>query len=344
MSAHIAINARYTHRRFTGVERYATELSSRLSQISREIKPSHPLNPIAGHLWEQLILPSHLQSNEVLWSPANTSAWTIRRQAVTIHDASPLDHPEWFNQSFGAWTRLSWRILAKTAHTILTVSNFSRERLKEHLGIPDSKLHVVYDGVGKPFRPQSQNLITKIREKYSLKKPYFLFVGTQEPRKNLKTVFQAWEMYLSSNTDCALVIAGKKGTVFSTKGVGNVLNLTYVQFLDYVPDDDLPALYSDAFAVLVPSLYEGFGLTALEAMACGTPVIASNTTSFPEVIGDVALPVNPTSAKEIANAMQQISDDRALANTLSERGIKHASQFTWDESASKIQSLLKSLS
>lgn len=343
MPTHIAINARYIHRRFTGVERYARELSSRLGQISREIMPSRPLPSTAGHLWEQVVLPTQLQADEVLWSPANTSAWTVRRQAVTIHDASPFDHPEWFKSSFGAWTRLSWRILSKTARSILTVSNFSRERLMVHLGIPDSKLHVVYDGVGKPFKLQPQKVITEIREKYGLKKPYFLFVGTQEPRKNLKTLFKAWEIFLLSNTDYALVIAGKKGTVFSTKGAGKVLNLTYVQFLDYVPDDDLPGLYSGAFTTLVPSFYEGFGLTALEAMACGTPVIASNTTSFPEVIKDVALPINPASAKEIANAMLQISDDRALANTLSERGIEHATQFTWDESARKIQSLLECL-
>jgi glycosyltransferase involved in cell wall biosynthesis len=223
------------------------------------------------------------------------------------------------------------------------VSNFSRERLKEHLKIPDSKIHVIYDGVGNPFKPQTQKVVAGIKEKYNLKKPYFLFVGTQEPRKNLKTLFQAWETFLLSNTDFALVIAGKKGTVFSTKGAGKVLNLTYVQFLDYVPDEDLPALYSGAFATLVPSLYEGFGLTALEAMACGTPVIASNTTAFPEVIGDVALPVNPANAREIATAMQQISHDIEMAHTLSERGIEHTTQFTWDESACKIQSLLESL-
>jgi glycosyltransferase involved in cell wall biosynthesis len=339
----MVINGRFLSRRTTGVERYGMEITKRFEDKARIIQPVRPLQGISGHAWEQFALPQQLRTEEVLWSPANSGPWTVGRQVLTIHDASPFDHPEWFKPAFGAWTRLSWRILAKTARSILTVSNFSRDQLKRHLGIPDSKLHVVYDGVGKPFKPQPQKEIAEIREKYYLKKPYFLFVGTQEPRKNLRTLFQAWEMYLSSNTDCALVIAGKKGTVFSTKGAGKILNLTYVQFLDYVPDDDLPALYSGAFAVVVPSLYEGFGLPALEAMACGTPVIASNTTSFSEVIGNIALPVNPVSAKEIAGAMLQLSADPALANTLSERGIQHAAQFTWDESARKIQALLESL-
>ncbi len=343
MSAHIAINARYAHRRSTGVERYARELSSRLSQISREIKPSRPLNPIAGHLWEQLILPSHLQSKEVLWSPANTSPWAIRKQAVTIHDASPFDHPEWFRPSFGAWTRLSWRILGKIARAILTVSDFSRERLKTNLGIPDSKLHVIYDGTGKPFEPQPKKKIEEIRETYSLKRPYFLFVGTHEPRKNLATLFQAWEIFLSSNPNYSLVLAGTKGTVFSTKVLGQILNLTYVQFLNYIQDSDLPALYSGASAVVVPSLYEGFGLTALEAMACGVPVITSNNTSFPEVTRDAGLLVNPNNANEITNAMLQVSEDSALANMLRERGLQRATHFTWDESARKIEALLESL-
>ena len=148
-----------------------------------------------------------------------------------------------------------------------------------------------------------------------------------------------------------LVIAGKKGKVFAdsvgrtlaphaSAGVGNP---TYAQFLGYVPDSALPALYSGASAVLTTSLYEGSGLTALEAMACGAPVIASNTTSFPEVTGDAALLVNPNHVEEIANAIKKIIEDPHFANTLRERGLQRSKQFTWDESARKTQSLLESL-
>ncbi len=113
--------------------------------------------------------------------------------------------------------------------------------------------------------------------------------------------------------------------------------------LGHVPDEDLPALYAGAKAVVVPSFYEGFGLTALEAMACGAPVIASNTSAFPEVLGDAALYVNPNRADEIASAIQQIAHDDALANDLRARGLQRAARFSWDDSARRIESILKSL-
>ena len=304
----------------------------------REIKPSKALSPRAGHLWEQFILPAHLHSNEVLWSPANTSPWILRRQAVTLHDASVFDHPEWFKSTFGAWTRLSWKVLAKGVKAILTVSNFSRERLQHHLRIPDERIHVIPNGVGRPFEPKSAKVVEGVRAKYKLTKPYFLFVGTHEPRKNLATLVEAWERF-GGVENYMLAIAGTDGSVFAS--VSRIDNPTYP--FGYVPDSDLPALYSGASAVVVPSLYEGFGLAALEAMACGAPVIASNTSAFTETVGDAGILVQPDNVEEIADAMHRITEDRALANTLRERGLKRAKQFSWDESARRIQSLVESL-
>jgi len=346
MALKIAINGRCFTRRITGVERYAHEISKRMEPNPRIIMPGKILGQISGHLWEQFILPSQLKNDEVLWSPANTSTWTIRRQAVTIHDASVFDHPEWFRSSFAAWTRLSWKILVKRVEAIITVSNFSRARLKYHLGISEHKIHVTPNGVGKPFEPQTKKGIEEVRKKYSLSKPYFLFVGTHEPRKNLAGLFDAFKK-LNTSTHL-LIIAGEKGKVFANSAgqiakSPQVGNLTNTQFLGYVPDSDLPALYSGANAALIPSLYEGSALTVLEAMACGVPVIASNTTSFPEVAEDAALFVNPNRAEEIADAIQKIIEDPHLANKLRERGSQHAAQFTWDESAGKTQSLLESL-
>jgi glycosyltransferase involved in cell wall biosynthesis len=310
------------------------------------IQPNQPLGQIAGHLWEQLILPTRVHKDEILWSPANTSAWIIRNQAVTIHDASVFDHPEWFRPDFAAWTRLSWKVLAKQAKAIITVSEFSRERLIYHLGISDNRIHVIPNGVGKPFEPQTKHGIDEVRKKYNLSKPYFLFVGTHQLRKNLAGLFEAFEK-LNTSTH-TLAIAGGKGKVFANfaghaSSFGGLASAAYAQFLGYVPDSDLPVLYSGASAVLTTSLYEGSGLTALETMACGAPLIASNTTSFPEVTGDAALLVNPDHVEEITNAMQKIIEDPHLANTLREKGLQRASQFTWDESARKTQSLLENL-
>ncbi len=409
MTTMIAVNARFSHRRLTGVERYAFEISARLDS-AHCLAPARPLGPVAGHLWEQFVLPARLRRGEVLWSPANSGAWIVRKQAVTLHDAGVFDHPEWFRPAFAAWTRLSWRVLARRAEAILTVSEFSCKRLMLRLKIPREKIHVIPNGVGKPFEQQSEKVIRETKEKYGLRKPYFLFVGTLEPRKNLGSLFQAW-VRTDFGSDCpfALVIAGAAGKVFAeVSQIGNptyaqgqitnfsksqvhsslrggrssrrsnlfetgdcfaaVLRLRYaplrtaarndglsgtiesnrdllnsIYMLGHVPDEDLPALYAGAKAVVVPSFYEGFGLTALEAMACGAPVIASNTSAFPEVLGEAALYVNPNRADEIADAMQRIAEDGAFANDLRERGLQRAARFSWDDSARKIESVLRIL-
>jgi len=341
MALKIAINARFQHRRVTGVGRYAQETSKRMEPKPRMIASQRITGQISGHLWEQFVLPFLLQKDEILWSPANTSAWMIRNQAVTIHDASVFDHPEWFHPAFAAWTRLSWKVLANRVKAIITVSEFSKERLIYHLKISDQKIHVIPNGVGKPFEPQSKKTIHEIKTKYGLTKPYFLFVGTHEPRKNLEILIEAFmELNLSA---CDLVIAGDRGKVFADTNPSYSTDTASIKFLGYVSDTDLPALYSGAQAVIVPSLYEGFGLTTLEAMACGTPVIASNTTSFPEVTGDAALLVDPNKITEIKNAILKLIEDPNLANVLRESGLRQAAQFSWDNSACRIQSLLETL-
>ncbi len=336
MSLTIAINGRFQQRRITGVDRYAHEISKRLTAAKYFITPNRPLGQVTGQLWEQLVLPAKIQSGDILWSPANAGPWLVRDQVVTIHDASVFDHPEWFNPTFSLWTRFSWQMLAKRVKAIVTVSNFSRERLKLHLEIPEEKIHVAYNGVGKPFGPQSQKAIEDVKARYGLNKPYFLFVGTHEPRKNLAGLIQAWEsLNLKSHS---LFVAGAEGAVFANSRGRETRPLQI-----YISDEDLPALYSGATAFVAPSFYEGFGLTTLEAMACGTPVIASNTTSFPEVAGDAALFVNPNEIEETKNAMLQIIENPQLTNTLRERGLRQAARFTWDESARKTQALLESL-
>jgi glycosyltransferase involved in cell wall biosynthesis len=190
---------------------------------------------------------------------------------------------------------------------------------------------VIHNGVGKPFEPQTQSAIDQVRKKYKLDKPYFLFVGTNEPRKNAATLIQAWERLNSQSH--MLFIAGGNGKIFKSTSIK--INM------DYVPDQDLPALYSGAIAYILPSLYEGFGLTALEAMACNTPVIASDISAMREILNDAALFVNPLDVNGIANAMQSLLDDPALANALRDRGLRQSKMFSWNETARKTRSLLE---
>lgn len=332
MTQSLAINARYQHRRITGVERYAHEITKRLGSPKRLIQPSRPLGQVTGQLWEQIILPNLMTSDELLWSPANAGPWSVRNQVLTIHDTSVFDHPEWFRPAFAAWTRLSWRILSKRVQAIITVSEFSKQRLKYHLGLPDEKIHVVYNGVGEPFEPQSAKCVAEVKEKLGIRKPYFLFVGTLEPRKNLKRLMKAWSMAGLDTHE--LFISGEGGKVFANR-VGYASSVTYVE------DQDLPALYSGAAAFIFPSLYEGFGLPVLEAMACGAPVISSNTTALAEVFSEAALLVPPENPVEIARAMQTIAEDGSATYRLREQGLKKARELTWEKSARETESILR---
>ncbi|MFN8413875.1 MAG: glycosyltransferase family 1 protein [Anaerolineales bacterium] len=332
MTTHnMVINGRCFLRQMTGIERYTHEIVKRL-KANRMLQPNFNVNQIAGNLWEQISLPKQIKKNELLWSPANAGPWMVKNQVVTLHDASVFDHPEWFKPAFVAWTQLSWKILSKQARAIITVSNFSCERLKLHLGIPEYKIHVIYNGVGKPFECQPSEKVSEVKRKYALEKPYFLFVGTNEPRKNLAVLTQAWQI-LNSHTH-TLFIAGGEGTVFKK---------TDFSHQNYVPDEDLPALYAGATAHVIPTLYEGFGLTALEAMACGTPVIASDIPIFRELFKDEVLFSNPHDANELAIAMQKIIDHKSLADELREKGLHLAKKLSWDETAHQTQTLLESL-
>jgi glycosyltransferase involved in cell wall biosynthesis len=334
MDLKLAVNARYQHRRIAGVDRYAHEISSRLQIQKRFIKPHRPLGSVAGHLWEQFVLPQLLHMDEILWSPANSSTWSVQNQIVSIHDASVFDHPEWFASVFGAWTRLSWSILAKRAKAIITVSEFSKQRLQYHLNIPAEKIHAVYNGVGEPFKPQSKKRIDEVKEKYGISKPYFLFVGTLEPRKNLKALLEAWKL-LNSKTH-ELFISGGEGHVFPQPKL-------QIANSKYIPDEDLPALYSGAKAFVFPSLYEGFGLPILEAMACRTPVIASDIEVFREIYGDTIMFINPREPQEIADAMKTMIEDQSLSENLRRCGFQKAAQLSWDESTRKTQAIIKSI-
>lgn len=342
MDLKLAVNARFQHRRIAGVDRHAHEISNRLNLQKRFIKPNRPLGQITGHLWEQFVLPRLIRADEILWSPANSSAWSAANQVVTIHDASVFDHPEWFRPAFAAWTRLSWKILAKRAKAIITVSEFSKKRLQYFLKIPDGKIHVVYNGVGEPFKPQNAARIQDVKEKLGIKKPYFLFVGTMEPRKNLKALIQSWEMANLNRFE--LLIAGAKST-------GHVFNVTHkvplprhAQSVTCIPDEDLPALYAGATAFVFPSLYEGFGLPVLESMACGTPVIASDIEAFREVYGNAAMLFNPHEPRQIADAMKTMIEEKSIGETLRQRGLEKAAHLSWDESARKTQAIIGGIS
>ena len=331
MASEIVVNGRFEGRRLTGVERYGSEILRWLGPKMRVIKPRKTSIGLRGHLWEQFLLPRALTKDDFLWSPANTGPLAVTRQAVTIHDLSVLDHPEWFAPSFRLWYLVLLPRLARQARVVLTVSEHSRQSLIKRFGLPEEKVASVYNGVNlRQFHPCDP---APVRAKYELGDRYILFVGSLDPRKNLERLLQAW-VRLSDIRDLELVIAGSHTNAFRPISMSGSSRRT--RFLGYVPDEDLPALYAGATFFIMPSLFEGFGLSVLEAMACGAPVITSYAGALPEVAGDAALQVDPTSVEGMAEVMRMLLSSEDLRSQLRHKGMERACKFSWERSAEEI--------
>lgn len=339
----ITLNGRfYSHPHPTGMQRYALEMVSRIGNGLKTLRPGKSLKGGMGHLWEQAYLPI-ASRNSLLWSPNNTGPVTVSRQVITIHDLIPIDHPEWFSPRFVALYRWLLPCLVHKAQHLVAISEFTRRRLIEGLHVDPANISVVPNGVDLAFQPQPAERIAQVRKKLKLGgKPYVLCVASVEPRKNLKGLLTAWsqlpEKVLKEYT---LVLAGKRGRkeVFGDAGVDNVPEGAL--FTGYVAQDDLPALYSGAAVFAYPSLYEGFGLPPLEAMASGVPVVTSNNSSIPEVVGDAGVLVDPQDPSSIAEGLFRLMSQESLRESLAKRGIERASSLSWDTTAEQTWKILQ---
>jgi glycosyltransferase involved in cell wall biosynthesis len=216
------------------------------------------------------------------------------------------------------------------------VSECSRRDLVSHLGLDVDRVQVIPEGVDARFRPPVNDAwLQAVLARYIIKRPYVLYVGGINARKNIARLFTAYAYLRERHPDVALVLGGKRQ--WQTDEIDATfrrLNLTdHVHFTGYVDDADLPALYTAAELFVFPSLYEGFGLPPLEAMACGTPVVTSNVSSLPEVVGDAALTVDPYDVGGLALAIERVLTDEKLQMELRRRGIERAAQFTWERAA-----------
>lgn len=351
----IYVNGRFLTQSTTGVQRYARELlmalDRKIDQGGLDLRPQQvivlapknvkgglqlkhiPIRQVGslpGNLWVQIELPFYVRDG-LLVSFCNTGPLAVKRQVVTIHDAAILDHPEWFKASFVAWYRFLVPRLMRRVIRVITVSNFSKTRLLEHSGIQEDQIIVLPNGVASYFHPTSPNNIDILRQKLGLPDRYILVVGSLEPRKNLARLFTAWERLHPKFSKIYLVVAGGKGKAFGDLGFGRVPS--GVQLLGYVADEELPALYSGALIFVYPSVYEGFGLPPLEAMACGTPVVTSDTGAIPEVVGEAAIKVNPYDVEAIACGIRHVLEDSALRENLCRKGWERARRFTWERTA-----------
>ncbi len=336
----IAINGRFRRQRLTGTQRVAAEITGRLKTPHRIIEPGEELSGGRGHAWEQIVLPLRARG-QMLWGPCNTGPIASGRQIVTIHDAAVLEHPEWFAPNFARLYGRLLPILARRIDRVVTVSEFSRERLGALLGIGLDRIEVVANGVSDHFRPvaaEARDLPPALAGR-----PYFATLFTREPRKNLDLVLKAWKLARPGlPRETALAVIGGRGAagVFGEGNSDNGIDDDGVIHCGYLPDAVLPAVLSGAWGLIYPSLYEGFGLPALEAMACGTPTIVTSLTSLPEVCGDAALYVDAHDPRELIEALLTLAGDPGLRAELGRRGIERARAFSWDGAAARMDTIL----
>ena len=338
----VYINTRVLQSHTTGVQRYTLELLARLGSQVKQVRPGRTLTGFSGHAWEQFILPGKVRGN-TLFSPSITGPLAVKKQVVVMHDVVPLEHPEWLNPKFATWYRFLVPKLARRVAHIITISEFSKSRILAHAPMDESRITVTPLAADPKFHPMSpEELDVRWRALNLPSRHYVLCVGSLEPRKNLARLLQAWvQIEKRIPNDVWLVLTGKRGNARVFANEAGLSELPpRVHLTDHVKDGHLPALYAGALVFAYPSVYEGFGLPPLEAMACGVPVLTGNQTSLPEVIGDAGVMVDPYDVDALADGLLRLVDDGALRRQCRCKGLERAKQFSWDETARRTWDIL----
>ncbi|MFH1061307.1 MAG: glycosyltransferase family 1 protein [Candidatus Omnitrophota bacterium] len=308
-------------------------------------------SPLIRSFWSQCRIPLELmfKNPDILHLPTGHKVPfnCPKHTVVTIHDLAFIKFPQYFESS------VRWRCLRFTQHAIakaqkiIAISESTKKDILEYYKVDAQKVEVIYHGVDAEFKQiQDKPRIEAVCRKYGINLPFVLFVGVLQPRKNISRLIRAFKQVLnSSSLDLQLVIAGNKGwmyaDMFNTLKQAGIAD--QVVFTGYAPKPDVVCLLNAAKVFVLPSLYEGFGLPILEAMACGVPVIASNVSSMPEIVRDAGILVDPYKEPEIAQALLDIINNPRLANDLIAKGFKIARNFTWEKTARKTLMLYESM-
>lgn len=310
--------------------------------------------PLTEHqlviLWQRLRIPLPVElvtgPVDIFYSPDFVLPPSrARYKFLTVHDFSYVRVPECHYPGNLLYLNSAVPRAVKQADLILADSNSTKNDLVEIYRVPPERIRTLYSGVERNFRPVTDvNESARVRAKYNLTRPFILSVGTLEPRKNYQRLIQAFAQ-MGAGPDCELLIAGGKGWLFdpilaapARFGVSE-----RVRFLGFVPDEDLPALYSLTRLFVYPSLYEGFGLPVLEAMVCGAPTVTANNSSLPEVAGDACLLVDARNVDELTTTMEKGLVQEELRQTMREKGFAQAKKFSWEASAATLRDAFETM-
>jgi glycosyltransferase involved in cell wall biosynthesis len=286
---------------------------------------------------------------DLIHDPTGASPFTLGRWAgrfgrvLTIHDAIAFVSPESYPLANRVLHRWVVPATLRNVDLVVTASEHAASDLQRHLGLPRDRLAVVPNGVSERFRPDPASNDVAVRARLGLDRPYLLSVGARQARKNLGRLLEAFAQARLAREEYTLALAGPTqwGGLDLERLVVDRGLAGRVRLLGYVAESDLPAVYRGASAFLFPSLYEGFGLPVLEAMACGVSVICSNTSSLPEVAGDAALLVDPTDVAAMAAALDELLGSPALRRDLTARGVARAAGFRWEQAAERMVGLYR---
>lgn len=347
-----------------GFGRYVQELTTALLSVDQDNEyvafynrpaeapvdpPLHRLLHLTSNLsdktWRMSVLLAHLTrisqerlfaSIDIFHATDNVLPRLSRVKSVfALQDLTHRLYPD-THKPLNRWflTFMMPRFL-RAADAVIAISECTKRDAVRLYGLDEAKIRVIHAGVNPRFCKASAEMVSGILDKYSLPRSFILFVGTIEPRKNLTLLLEGYHALKNQGTSCRLVIVGKKGWLYEGffRRLRELGLEDEVIFPGFVPDEDLPALYSAADLFVFPSLYEGFGLPVLEAMACGAPVITSNTSSLPEVAGEAGILIDPNDVGGLVKAMRHVLDDEALRAEMRAQGLKQAGNFTWEETA-----------
>lgn len=304
-------------------------------------------HPLLFYVWNAFALKRQLRNAkpDVFFSPDSFMPLGLDCPSViTVHDVAHRPYPDAIAFAQRKYYDYFMPRFLKSASHVITVSEFSKQEILKYYSIPEKHISVVYNGIGDQYVPLDEEVQHAIRMQFTDGKPYFLFVGAIHPRKNVARLIQAYSLFRQqTDSNLQLLIAGRKSWDFAE--VDQALETSAyrkdIRFTGYVPVESLAKITASAFALCYISLYEGFGLPVVEAMACGVPVIVSTDSAQSEIAGEAGLPTDPLSIPDIAEAMTKISSDPTLRKQMIDSGHKRSRRFSWDVAARDTYNILQ---